>query len=84
MSSGTMVPQARVEIISNLRSKLLDPCAMARQRRDALSCARTPQGNRSAVAAITLDFLASPLRHDRELCTGEIRIGDVRNFPART
>ena len=48
------------------------------------SCARTPQGDRSAVAAIALDFLASPLRHDRKLCTGEIRIGEVRNFPART
>ena len=44
---------------------------------------RTPQGDRSAVAATALDFLASPRRHDRKLCTGEIRIGDVRNFPAR-
>jgi hypothetical protein len=74
----------RIEIIPNLRSIPLDPGHPSRQPRQPSILRPVAAGHGSAMAAMALDFLVSPSRCDRKLCTGEIRIGEVRNFPCRT
>ena len=79
------MPKRRTSKLSQIRDRTALTLVLGRSSTvTPLSCARSPQGDCCAEAATALDFLASPSHRDRKLCTGEIRIGEVRHFPART